>query len=244
MDDIINVKNLVKIYRVGQERVIALSDLTFSVKKGEICCIYGTSGSGKSTLLNMLAGLEKPTAGEITVCGQRIEKMSERRITNFRQKNVGFVFQSYNLMQGLSALENVAMPLIYRGVPKKRRDKLALMMLNMVGLGGRWKHKPNQMSGGQQQRVGIARAFVAKPNIVFADEPTGNLDSRTTVEVMELMVNTCHSNGLTLVLVSHDPEIAAYADRIITIIDGKIVKDEYTGRGAGIQDKDEIAERN
>lgn len=227
MADLIEVKNLVKIYRLGNERVIALSGLNFNIKSGEICCIYGTSGSGKSTLLNMLAGLEKPTSGEIIVDGVHIEKLNERRITRFRQKNVGFVFQSYNLMQGLSALENVALPLIYRGVPKKKRDKMAHMMLKMVGLESRWKHKPNQMSGGQQQRVGIARAFVAKPKIVFADEPTGNLDTKTTVEVMELMVNTCHANGLTLILVSHDSEIASFADRIITIIDGKIVSDEY-----------------
>ncbi len=225
MENIISVKELVKIYRVGNERVIALNNLTFDIQRGEICCIFGTSGSGKSTLLNMLAGLEKPTHGEVIVDGIHIEKLSERRVTHFRQENVGFVFQSYNLIQGLSALENVAMPLTYRGMPKKKREKIAMAMLDMVGLKDRWRHKPNQMSGGQQQRVGIARAFAAKPKIVFADEPTGNLDTKTTIDVMKLMVKICHENGLTLVLVSHDREIAAYADRILTIVDGKIVSD-------------------
>lgn len=225
MENIISVKELVKIYRIGNERVIALNDLTFDIKQGEICCIFGTSGSGKSTLLNMLAGLEKPTHGEVIVNDVHIEKLSEKRVTHFRQENVGFVFQSYNLIQGLSALENVAMPLTYRGMNKKKRDRIAMSMLDLVGLKDRWKHKPNQMSGGQQQRVGIARAFAAKPKIVFADEPTGNLDTKTTIDVMKLMVKICHENGLTLVLVSHDREIAAYADRIITIVDGKIVSD-------------------
>lgn len=236
MEDIITVKRLVKIYRLGNERVIALSDLNFSIKEGEICCIFGTSGSGKSTLLNMLAGLEKPTGGEIIEIGHHIEKMSERRITLFRQKNIGFVFQAYNLLTGLSAMENVAMPLVYRGMSKRRREKLSKAMLDMVGLASRYKHKPSQMSGGQQQRVGIARAFVAKPRIVFADEPTGNLDTKTTVEVMRLMVKLCHEHGLTLILVSHDREIADYADRIITLIDGKITSDvRKTAKDANIE---------
>lgn len=225
-DGMIIVKNLIKIYKVGSERVIALSDVSFAVKEGEVCCILGTSGSGKSTLLNMLAGLEKPTRGEIIIDGLHIEKMSEKKITRWRQKNIGFIFQSYNLMPGLTALENVAMPLTFRGVGKKKRNKMAFLMLAMVGLGRRIKHKPTQMSGGQQQRVGIARAFVSRPKIVFADEPTGNLDTRTTKEVMELMVDLSHRYNHTLLLVTHDREIASYADRILTIIDGRIVSDE------------------
>jgi putative ABC transport system ATP-binding protein len=222
----ITVKNLIKIYKVGSDKVVALNDVTFSIGEGEICCILGTSGSGKSTLLNMLAGLEKPTRGEILIGGQRIEKMSEKRITRFRQKNVGFVFQSYNLLHGITALENVAMPLTFRGVRKKKREKIAFLMLAMVGLAKRVRHKPTQMSGGQQQRVGIARAFAARPKIVFADEPTGNLDSRTTIEVMELMVTMSRKNNRTLVLVTHDKDIAAYADRIIQLKDGEIISDE------------------
>jgi putative ABC transport system ATP-binding protein len=221
----IKVKNLIKIYKVGSDKVVALNDVTFTIEEGEICCILGTSGSGKSTLLNMLAGLEKPTRGEILIDNQRIERMSEKRITRFRQKNVGFVFQSYNLLHGITALENVAMPLIFRGMHKKKRDKIAFMMLAMVGLAKRVKHKPTQMSGGQQQRVGIARAFAARPKIVFADEPTGNLDSRTTIEVMELMVTLSRKNNRTLVLVTHDKDIAAYADRIIQLKDGEIISD-------------------
>lgn len=225
MGTIIEVRNLIKIYKVGSERIIALNDLNFSIEEGEVCCILGTSGSGKSTLLNMLAGLEKPTRGQIIIGGQDIAKMNEKKVTDFRQKHIGFVFQSYNLMPDITATENVAMPLIFRGMPKKRRDKRAKAMLTMVGLGKRAKHKPTQMSGGQQQRVGIARAFVAQPQIVFADEPTGNLDTKTTIEVMQLMVNLSHSNNRTLILVTHDSEIAQYADRILTIVDGKIIKD-------------------
>ncbi|MDR1754934.1 MAG: ABC transporter ATP-binding protein [Eubacterium sp.] len=220
------VKDLVKIYKIGSERVIALANINFTVNQGEVVCILGTSGSGKSTLLNMLAGLEKPTRGNIVIDGEYIERMNEKQVTRWRQKNIGFVFQSYNLMFGLTALENVALPLVYRGMNRRKREKLVTLMLNLVGLGKRIRHTPSQMSGGQQQRVGIARAFVANPKIVFADEPTGNLDTRTTKEVMELMVKLTHQYNHTLILVTHDRDIAAYADRILTIIDGKIVSDE------------------
>ena len=191
-----------------------------------ICCILGTSGSGKSTLLNMMAGLERPTKGQVLYSGKDVTRFDERRWALFRQKNIGFVFQSYNLMTGLSGIENVAMPLMFRGMDKDRRTRIAKEMLREVGLGNRMKHKPTQMSGGQQQRVGIARAFVTKPKIVFADEPTGNLDSRTTTEVMELMVNKSRENNQTFILVTHDNGIARYADRIVTIVDGRIVRDE------------------
>ncbi len=225
MAAIIKIENLYKIYPIGRERVVALGGINLEIEKGQICCILGTSGSGKSTLLNQLAGLEKPSRGRVLIGGVNISALSEGQLAQFRQKNVGFIFQSYNLLQSYSALENVAMPLMFRGLGKTLRNRRAKVILKQVGLGKRMHHKPAQMSGGQQQRVGIARAFVAKPKIVFADEPTGNLDTRTTKEVMELMVRLCRKNHQTLVLVTHDRELALYADRIITLIDGKVVDD-------------------
>jgi putative ABC transport system ATP-binding protein len=225
-EPIIRVKNLRKVYRVGSEQVVALDDISFDVPIGQICCIVGTSGSGKSTLLNQLAGLEKPTRGQVFIGKHNISAFSENRLARFRQKNIGFVFQSYNLMASMSALDNVCLPLIFRGVDKDKRVRAAKKILAAVGLSGRIRHTPAQMSGGQQQRVGIARAFVASPKIIFADEPTGNLDSRTTVEVMRMMIRLCHQNNQTLILVTHDPSLARYADRILTILDGNILSDE------------------
>jgi len=222
----IQIKNLRKVYRIGKEQVVALDDVSFDIRPGEICCIVGTSGSGKSTLLNQLAGLEKPTRGSVLIAGKNISRLSEDKLAKFRQKNVGFVFQSYNLMLSMTAQENVSMPLIFRGVDKKKREKAARKILKSVGLLNRARHKPSQMSGGQQQRVGIARAFVAQPKIIFADEPTGNLDTRTTIEVMQMMVRLCKDNKQTLILVTHDPEIAQYADRIITLRDGNVISDK------------------
>jgi putative ABC transport system ATP-binding protein len=221
---IIELKNLRKVYKVGDEKVVALDDVSLNIRRGEFCCLLGTSGSGKSTLLNLMAGLEKPTKGSIRIKGQVIEKMSEKKLAKFRQEHLGFVFQSYNLLPMLTALENVSLPLIFKGVPKAKRDKKAREMLKAVGLSTHEKHKPSQMSGGQQQRVGIARAFVAMPEIVFADEPTGNLDSKTTKEVMELITNMARANNQTLVIVTHDLQIASYADRIVHILDGNIEK--------------------
>lgn len=225
MELAIDVKNLRKVYRLGKEKVVALDNINVQIPQGEVCCILGTSGSGKSTLLNMLAGLEKPTRGVVRVFGQDIAKYNEKKLTLFRQRYIGFVFQSYNLIGTFNALENVSMPLMFRGVSKRKRQKAAAKMLREVKLGSRMKHRPNQMSGGQQQRVGIARAFVTKPKLVFADEPTGNLDTKTTMEVMTLMVKFCRENHSTLVLVTHDRDIARYADRILTIVDGNIVED-------------------
>lgn len=222
---IIKIQNLRKVYPVGKERVIALNNINLEIEQGEICCILGTSGSGKSTLLNQLAGLEKPTKGNVIIGKTNISQLSEKKLAKFRQKYVGFVFQSYNLLPSYTALENVSMPLMFRGMPKRMRNKRAAVLLKAVGLGKRMKHKPTQMSGGQQQRVGIARAFVSKPKIIFADEPTGNLDSKTTREVMEMMVNLCRKYNETLVLVTHDRDLALYADRIITLQDGKIIGD-------------------
>ncbi|MDO4541965.1 MAG: ABC transporter ATP-binding protein [Bacillota bacterium] len=225
MTTLISVKKLKKIYKVGEEKVRALDGIDLDIERGEICCILGTSGSGKSTLLNMLAGLEAPTKGEIRIGKVRIDKMSEGRLTDFRRRHVGFVFQSYNLMNALPAWANVAMPLEFRGVDKKTREKAAKDMLKAVDLANRVNHTPGEMSGGQQQRVGIARAFVHHPQLVFADEPTGNLDSKTTIEVMKLMVSMARQHEQTLIIVTHDPEIAEYADRVIHLIDGKIDRD-------------------
>lgn len=233
-DSIIQVKDLRKVYRVGKEQVVALDKINFDVPAGEVCCVVGTSGSGKSTLLNQLAGLEKPTRGCVIINGRNISAFDENQLAKFRQKNVGFIFQSYNLMPQITALENVSMPLIFRGISKQKREKAAKNILSEVGLSGRMRHKPSQMSGGQQQRVGIARAFVASPKIIFADEPTGNLDSKTTTEVMRMMINLVKQHNQTLVLVTHDPELAKYADRIVTIIDGNIVSDVKNESIAGI----------
>ena len=209
---------------MGEERVLALDNINLQIGKGEICCLLGTSGSGKSTLLNLMAGLEKPTKGEIKVRNHNVEKLNERQLAKLRQKYIGFVFQSYNLLEHLTALENVTMPLIFKGIPKKKRENRAKEMLKAVGLESRMNHKPSQMSGGQQQRVSIARAFITNPEIVFADEPTGNLDSKTTEDIMELIVGMAEEHNQTLVIVTHDTEISRYANKIIRIKDGCIEK--------------------
>ena len=185
---IIEVRNLRKEYPVEDETVVALDRVNLSIPQGQICCIFGESGSGKSTLLNQLAGMEKPTRGGVRIGGVPVSRLDERELAAFRQKHLGFVFQSYNLLPNLTALENVAMPLMFRGVPKEQRERAARGVLKRVGLGHRLSHYPRQMSGGQQQRVGIARAFVTKPEVVFADEPTGNLDSKTKTEVMTMIL--------------------------------------------------------
>ena len=223
---VIRVKNLYKIYQVGTNKVYALNGVDFTMYRGEFCAIVGPSGSGKSTLLNMLAGLEKPTKGEIIIAGKHMERMDENQLVQFRRENVGFIFQSYNLLKTLNAVENVALPLSFRGVPRGRRREMAEKYLKMVGLEKVGDHMPNQMSGGQQQRVGIARALVVHPEIIFADEPTGNLDSHTTMDVLKLMQRIVRDQNQTLVMVTHDNHLAAYADRIFHIIDGKIVKIE------------------
>ena len=226
LKSIIEVKDLKKVYRMGKEKIVALNNINLDIEEGEICCLFGSSGSGKSTLLNMLAGLEKPTKGVIKIKNVHIEKLDESQLAIFRQKYIGFVFQSYNLIPTLTALENVALPLVFQGVPKQQREKSAKKMLKAVGLGNRLQHKPKEMSGGQQQRVSIARAFVNKPKILFADEPTGNLDTHTTIEVMEIITKIAREQNQTMIIVSHDAEIADYADKIITVKDGNILKIE------------------
>ncbi len=236
MSDIITATKVHKIYRVGESRVHALAGVTFSVKKGEFVAITGTSGSGKSTLLNVLAGLEQVSAGEIVVSGQHIEELDEGELVNFRRENVGFIFQSFNLIPTMTAIENVALPLSFRGEKKEERLEKASRMLKVVGLSSHEKHLPLQMSGGQQQRVGIARALVVDPKIIFADEPTGNLDSKNGAEVMTLMKNIVRKTGQTVVMVTHDLTLAQKADRIIYLIDGRIVKEEHTtSQGEEIQ---------
>lgn len=224
LEDLIVLNKVRKVYRMGDEKIVALNDISLSIKKGEFVCLLGPSGSGKSTLLNMMAGLEKPTRGEIIIGNKHIEKMNEKQLAQFRQLNIGFVFQSFNLIPTLTALENVSLGLTFRGIPKRKREKMAKEMLEAVGLGDRLRHKPSEMSGGQQQRVSIARAFVGNPKIVFADEPTGNLDTKTTMEVMDLITSMARENKQTLVIVTHDVEIAPYGHRIFYIRDGSIEK--------------------
>ena len=221
----IQVRGLSKEYPLADETVVALKRIDLDVSQGEICCIFGTSGSGKSTLLNQLAGLEKPTRGCVFIGGKPVSKMSENELARFGSVTWASSFESYNLLPTLTALENVALPLMFRGVDRASREKTARRMLKAVGLGNRADHFPNQMSGGQQQRVGIARAFAAMPKVVFADEPTGNLDTKTTTEVMEMVCGFARSMNQTIVLVTHDPSMAAYADRIVTLIDGQVVDD-------------------
>lgn len=226
MRKVIEVKNLYKLYRVGDSIVHALNGVDFVINEGEFCAIVGTSGSGKSTLLNMLAGLEKPTKGEVIISGKHMETLNEDGLVKFRRENVGFIFQSFHLIGTMNAVENVALPLSFRGESKSIRLKKADKMLDLVNLKKHKKHRPNQMSGGQQQRVGVARALVVDPKIIFADEPTGNLDSHTSEEVLELMQKVVREQKKTLVMVTHDNHLAAYADRVFHIKDGNIVKIE------------------
>lgn len=226
----IEVRKLRKEYPVGDEVVVALKEINLSVPRGQILCIFGQSGSGKSTLLNQLAGMEKPSRGGVRIGGQIISAMDEDALAVFRQNHLGFVFQAYNLLPNLTASENVALPLMFKGVSKEERDIAAKKLLTLVGLQKRLDHFPNQMSGGQQQRVGIARAFITRPDVVFADEPTGNLDSKTTVEVMKMIVDMARRFNQTIVLVSHDPEMKDFADRIVTLKDGEIIADEMNSK--------------
>ncbi len=237
-EPIIQVKDLYKFYSIGNNKVKALNGVDFTINKGEFCSIVGTSGSGKSTLLNMLAGLEKPSKGQIIIGGQHIEKLNENQLVKFRRERVGFIFQSFNLLPTMNAMENVALPLTFRGEAKKIRLAKASKMLDLVGLKKQKLHKPTQMSGGQQQRVGVARALVVKPEIIFADEPTGNLDSNTSAEVMALMKQIVREQNLTLIMVTHDNYLASFADRIFHIRDGKILKiEDNTNREVTINEE-------
>ena len=227
---IIYVKNVRKVYRMGDEEVVALKRINLRIYKGEVCCIFGTSGSGKSTLLNQLAGMEKPTKGQVFIRGKNISDMNEEELAAFRQEHMSFIFQSYNLLPSMTAVENVAMPLMFKGMDRKRREAMAEEMLKRVGLSHRLHHYPSQMSGGQQQRAGIARAFVSRPEVVYADEPTGNLDTKTTAEIMDMVMGFARRFNQTIILVTHDPGMSRYADRIVPLVDGIITGDERKGQ--------------
>lgn len=223
---VIRLRDVRKEYVVGDSHIHALDGVSLTVSPGEFVCISGRSGSGKSTMLNMLAGLEKPTSGEIIILDKHIENMSESARIRFRRQYIGFVFQSYNLMPQYTAVENVELPLMLRGVGRKERRRQALAVMEQVGIVSHAAHKPSELSGGQQQRVGIARALITKPPIVFADELTGNLDTKTSAEIMDLLTELFRAGGTTFLLVSHDPDMSRYTDRTIHLLDGKIISEE------------------
>lgn len=225
MEPLITVTDLTKIYHMGECEIRALAGVTLSVDRGEFLAIVGRSGSGKSTLMNIIGCLDTPTSGQYFLEGENVAGLSEKKLTQIRNRRIGFVFQGFNLIGGQDALENVELPLLYRGIPKTERRALAQEALVQVGLGGRMHHLPAQMSGGQQQRVAIARAIAARPPIILADEPTGNLDSRSGGEVMEIL-HSLHRLGRTVVLITHDGRIAETADRVVRIQDGKIAAEK------------------
>ncbi len=242
MATVMKLENIYRIYRMGQEKIAAVDGISLNVQEGEILCLQGPSGSGKSTLLHMMAGLDRPSKGSIILGKTHIEKLSEDTLALFRQRHVGFIFQSYYLIPTLTALENVTLPLMFCGMSKSKRNKVAKELLTAVGLKERMKHKPSQMSGGQQQRVSIARAFANNPKIVFADEPTGNLDTHTTFEMMNLMTKLARERNQTLVIVTHDLEISGYATRLVKIRDGKIEGiEEGLGHHASLPSTDQLA---
>lgn len=223
---LIEVKNLIKTYTTGDESFNALDDVSLSIEKGEFVAIMGASGSGKSTFMNMLGCLDKPTSGEYFLDGLNVKDLSSDELSTIRNSKLGFVFQGFNLISRTSALENVEMPMIYKGTPPLERTKRAREALGAVGLEHREGHLPNQMSGGQQQRVAIARAIVNDAPVILADEPTGNLDTKTSVEIMEFFVRLSEGAQKTIILVTHEDDIAAYAKRIVRFKDGKIRSDE------------------
>ena len=228
---LIEVEDLVKVYRTGDVELRALDGVSFSVAHGEFVAVMGPSGSGKSTTMNMLGCLDSPTEGRYLLDGRDVARLSGDELAKVRNEKLGFVFQGFNLLPRLSAVDNVALPLVYSGVPSRERSERAREALERVGLGARLKHRPNQMSGGQQQRVAIARALVGRAPLILADEPTGNLDTRTSEEIMDLLVEV-NREGKTVVLVTHEPDIAAYARRVLHFKDGRLVSDETaSGRG-------------
>ena len=227
MSALVEINNICKIYNPGENEVRALDHVSVSIDEGEFVAIIGQSGSGKSTLMNMLGCLDVPTSGEYRLHGQNVSELTDNELSDIRNREIGFIFQGFNLIANLTALENVELPLIYRGVPRGERVRLARTALEKVGLGKRMDHKPAEMSGGQQQRVAIARAIAQAPPIILADEPTGNLDSRSTEEIMAIL-QELYEEGRTVILITHNNEIADRAKRIIQIKDGKIESDTRT----------------
>lgn len=230
MGALVEIQDICKIYNPGENEVKALNHVSLTIDENEFVAIIGQSGSGKSTLMNMLGCLDVPTSGSYFLHGQDVSHMSDNELSDVRNKEIGFIFQGFNLIAGLTALENVELPLIYRGVGKRERLRLADTALNKVGLDKRKTHRPSEMSGGQQQRVAIARAIAQAPPIILADEPTGNLDSGSSKEIMEIL-KSLHEEGRTVILITHDNEIAKQAKRVIKIIDGEIVQD--SGKESG-----------
>ncbi|NLK76944.1 MAG: ABC transporter ATP-binding protein [Clostridiales bacterium] len=226
MEALIKVKNMCKVYNPGENEVWALDHVNLEIQKGEFVAIIGHSGSGKSTLMNMLGCLDIPTSGEYYLNGKDVSELGDNQLSEIRNEEIGFIFQGFNLISNLTAIENVELPLIYRGIGRSERHKLAMEALNMVGLEKRIHHKPAEMSGGQQQRVAIARAIAAKPPVILADEPTGNLDSASTKEIMGIL-RSLHDTGRSVILITHDNDIADQAKRVVRILDGKIVEDYY-----------------
>ena len=228
MGALIHIENMKKIYNPGENEVRALDGIDLDIEKGDLVAIVGHSGSGKSTLMNMLGCLDTPTSGKYVLDGQDVASMTDNQLADVRNKEIGFIFQGFNLISNLDAVGNVELPLVYRGVSKNERKQLAMEALKSVGLEDRMKHKPNEMSGGQQQRVAVARAVAAKPPIILADEPTGNLDTKSTQEIMEIL-KELHRSGRTVIIITHDEEIASQAHRVIRILDGRIEEDYLTG---------------
>ncbi len=225
-DRLIEVKDLIKIYMIGEIEVPALQGITLKINKGEFVAIMGASGSGKSTFMNIIGCLDRPTSGIYLLEGADIGNLERDERAQIRNKKIGFVFQVFNLIPRTSALENVELPMLYNGTPARERKEKALKALHAVGLTGREDHNPSQLSGGQQQRVAIARALVNEPAIILADEPTGNLDSKTSAEIMKIFEVLNREQGITILLVTHEADIAGYAERVIFFKDGKILKDE------------------
>lgn len=223
------LKNISKTYSSGEVEVKALDNVSFEVKKGEFVAIMGPSGSGKSTLMHIIGALDKPTSGQYLLEGENMEKLNEDELAEIRNKKIGFVFQAFNLLPRTSALKNVEIPMIYAGIPKEKREEKAKKYLQMVGLGDRIQHKPNQLSGGQQQRVAITRALVMNPSIILADEPTGNIATKQAEEIMEIFQDL-NREGHTVVMITHEKDIAHFAKRIIKIRDGKIEFDQPNGK--------------
>lgn len=223
-DILIEIKDMMKVYNPGENEVRALDGISLTIKKGEFVAIIGQSGSGKSTLMNMIGCLDVPTSGTYFLDGKNVEKLRDDELSEIRNEEIGFIFQGFNLIDNLTAIQNVELPLIYRKVPAQERHRLSKEALERVGLAHRMDHRPSQMSGGQQQRVAIARALAAAPPVILADEPTGNLDSKSSAEIMDIL-RGLHKEGRTVILITHDDGIAATAKRIIRILDGKIESD-------------------